>query len=503
MADTILDILGSGEGTAPALVVPGGPTLSFDDLREQVEVLAGQLAGAGIGPRDAVALVLPNGPEAAIGFLAVAACAVAAPLNPAYREEEFRFYLYDLQAKALITSAAQPNASAEAAAGAILKLELAGEAGHYKLRSDSAAPSSASPRFASPDDVSLVLHTSGTTARPKIVPLTHANLTASATNIVRSLRLSPDDRCLNAMPLFHIHGIVAALLSSLRAGSSVVATPGFDAFRFFAWLEETSPTWYTAVPTMHQLILSRADRQSEVIRRHPLRFMRSSSASLPPVVMERLEAALGTPMIEAYGMTEAAHQMASNPLPPGKRKPGSVGVATGVEIGIMGDDGNLLEAGSTGEVVIRGANVTKGYANNPEANAASFTNGWFRTGDQGYQDGDGYLYLTGRLKEIINRGGEKVSPREVDEALLDHPAVAQAVAFAVPHERLGEEVAAAVVLADGASASERELRDHAARRLADFKVPRTILILDEIPKGPTGKVVRIGLAEQLLGSGRE
>jgi acyl-CoA synthetase (AMP-forming)/AMP-acid ligase II len=299
------------------------------------------------------------------------------------------------------------------------------------------------------------------------------------------------------MPLFHIHGLIGALLASMQAGASVVCTPGFDAFKFFGWLDETKPTWYTAVPTMHQLVLSRAARQKEVIDRTKLRFIRSSSAALPPTVMAELEETFGAPVIEAYGMTEASHQMATNPLPPDERKPGSVGRGAGVEVGIMNDDGDMLPSPQVGEIVIRGGNVTGGYENNPTANASCYTNGWFRTGDQGYLDAEGYVFLTGRLKEIINRGGEKVSPREVDEVLLEHPAVAQAVAFAVPHDRLGEEVAAAVVLNEGASADERELKEHAARSLADFKLPKTIVILNDIPKGPTGKVQRIGLAEKL------
>jgi oxalate---CoA ligase len=302
---------------------------------------------------------------------------------------------------------------------------------------------------------------------------------------------------MNVMPLFHIHGLMAALLASLGAGASVVTSSGFDAFRFFGWLEGTQPTWYTAVPTMHQLVLARAGRNQDVIDRAKLRFVRSSSASLPPTVMAELEKTFGAPVIEAYGMTEASHQMAANPLPAGARKPGSVGLGAGVEVAIMDTAGNLLSDGATGEVVIKGGNVTSGYENNPAANESSFTDGWFRTGDQGYQDADGYLFLTGRIKEIINRGGEKVSPREVDEVLLQHPAVAQAVAFAVPHERLGEEVAAAVVLNDGVHVGEKELRDHAAKHLTDFKLPKQILILEDIPKGATGKVQRIGLAEKL------
>jgi acyl-CoA synthetase (AMP-forming)/AMP-acid ligase II len=287
------------------------------------------------------------------------------------------------------------------------------------------------------------------------------------------------------------------VLSSLAAGGSVVCTSGFNALKFFGWLDEARPTWYTAVPTMHQALLGRADRNADAIARARLRFVRSSSASLPPQVMAALETAFGAPVIESYGMTEAAHQMTSNPLPPRPRKPGSVGVAAGPEVAIMSEEGALLPAGEAGEVVIRGPNVTGGYEANPDANAKAFTDGWFRTGDQGVMDEEGYLRITGRLKELINRGGEKVSPLEVDEVLMDHPAVAQVVTFAMPHDKLGEEVAAAVVLRENASLTEPELRDFARTRLADFKVPRRVVILDEIPKGATGKLQRIGLADKL------
>jgi len=497
MANNIFELLSAGDDSAPAIIEPAGPTITYAQLREQVSHLAGQLNALGVGRNDRVAIVLPNGPEAAVSFLAVAACATAAPLNQAYREDEFRFYMDDLKAKALVTLPGDAEAAHAAAGSDVLRLAIDGRLGSHSLQKDGVDVSPVAPTFADPDDVALVLHTSGTTARPKIVPLRQHNLVISSGNIRESLALTPADRCLNVMPLFHIHGLMAALLASLSAGASVVASPGFDAFRFFGWLEETTPTWYTAVPTMHQLVLSRAGRQKETVERAKLRFIRSSSASLPPTVMAELEETFGAPVIEAYGMTEASHQMATNPLPPAQRKPGAVGVGAGVEVAIMDEAGALLERGKTGEVVIKGGNVTLGYENNPEANESAFTDGWFRTGDQGYQDKDGYLFLTGRIKEIINRGGEKVSPREVDEVLLQHPAVAQAVAFAVPHERLGEEVAAAVVLADGASADEKELREHAGKHLADFKTPKHIIILEDIPKGATGKVQRIGLAEKL------
>jgi acyl-CoA synthetase (AMP-forming)/AMP-acid ligase II len=343
----------------------------------------------------------------------------------------------------------------------------------------------------------MLLHTSGTTSRPKIVPLSQANLAASARQIRDTLQFTERDCGLNIMPLFHIHGLIAGVLAPLAAGSQVFCTPGFNALRFFAWMDEAQPTWYTAVPTMHQAIVARAGKNADVIARHPLRFLRSSSSSMPPQVIRELEEVFHAPLIEAYGMTEATHQMASNPLPPRVRKPGSVGLAAGPEIAIMDEAGQLLPHGTVGEIVIRGPNVAAGYENNPKANAEAFTNGWFRTGDQGVLDTEGYLSLTGRLKEIINRGGEKISPREVDEILMDHPAVAQVVCFGMPHPKLGEEVAAVVVLREGAQATERELQAFVSSRAAEFKVPKKILFMAEIPKGATGKLQRIGLAAKL------
>jgi acyl-CoA synthetase (AMP-forming)/AMP-acid ligase II len=330
-----------------------------------------------------------------------------------------------------------------------------------------------------------------------MVPLAQRNICASARNIRGTLRLSGDDRGLVVMPLFHIHGLMAALLAPLAAGGEVCCTPGFNALKFFSWLAEIRPTWYTAVPTMHQAILTRASKNADAIASSPLRFVRSSSSALPPTVIQQVEAVFGAPVIESYGMTEAAHQMASNPLPPGVRKPGTVGTQAGPDVRVVDERGEPLAPGTTGEVVIRGENVMGGYEGNAAANAAAFVNGWFRTGDQGTMDAEGYLTITGRLKEIINRGGEKVSPREVDETIMEHPAVHQCVTFAVPHAMLGEDVAAAVVLKPEAQATEKDLRQFAAGRLADFKVPRKIVIVSEIPVGPTGKLQRIGLAKTL------
>jgi len=501
---SIIDVVvRQAEWRADAVAVesPGRDPLTYGALLLQVHKTARTLNAFGVGRNDRVAIVLENGPEMALTFIAVASCSTSAPLNPAYRAEEFDFYLSDLNARALIVEKGVESPARQVALNRgipIIELtrELNAPAGVFSLEGESGLAASAN-EWAEPEDVALVLHTSGTTSRPKIVPLTGANICASAGNIKYTLGLGPEDRCLNVMPLFHIHGLIGATLSSLYAGASVVCTSGFHAPDFFRWIEEFHPTWYTAVPTIHQSVLTRAAANHEIIKRNPLRFIRSSSSALPPQVMAELERVFNAPVIESYGMTEASHQMASNPLPPLERKPGSVGLAAGPRVAIMDDAGNLMNARQTGEIVIEGANVTRGYENNPAANQSAFTNGWFRTGDQGYMDEEGYLFITGRIKEIINRGGEKISPREVDEILMEHPAVLQAVTFAVPHPQLGEDVAAAVVLREQASVSAGELRGFASGRLADFKVPRQVLILDEIPKGPTGKLQRIGLASQL------
>ena len=347
----------------------------------------------------------------------------------------------------------------------------------------------------------MILHTSGTTSRPKMVPLSHKNLMASAKNISNTLNLNKDDICLNIMPMFHIHGLIAAILAPVYQSGTIITPPGFDALKFFRWLEEFKPTWYTAVPTMHQAILSRAPRNIEIIKTNPLKFIRSSSASLPSTVMQNLEQTFNTCVIESYGMTEATHQMTSNPLPPNKRKAGSVGLAAGPEVALLyknsiinndKDNRNI-----TGHIIIKGENVTSGYINNPKANLESYFNGWFLTGDEGIFDTDGYLKITGRLKEIINRGGEKISPKEIDEILMEHESIQQAVAFSVPHEKLGEDLLAAVVLKENNMVNETDLKDYCKNRLTKFKIPRKILIVKEIPKGATGKLQRIGLAEKL------
>jgi acyl-CoA synthetase (AMP-forming)/AMP-acid ligase II len=496
-------LISGAPGDTVSLAGPGRGTLSFSELRGQIERTGSLLLRHGMGANDCIAVVLPNGPELAVAFLAVSSAAAVAPLNPAYRRPEFQFLLQDLGASALITQAGVSPAAVEAASAlGIPCIGLAsppdGAPGVFDLEFPSHTPRPGS-RHATPwpGDIALLLHTSGTTSRPKLVPLTHRNLCASAQNVIRALRLTAADRCLNIMPLFHIHGLVAGVLAPLAAGGSVCCTPGFDAHRFFGWLDESHATWYTAVPTMHQAILSRAGRNLAVIQRRPLRFVRSSSSPLSATVWQRLEDVLSAPVINAYGMTEASHQIASIPLPPGESRRGTVGLGMGIEVAIMDENGRPQPPCVPGEVVIRGCTITPGYLHNSGANQTCFRDGWFRTGDQGSLDPDGYLTLTGRLKEMINCGGEKIAPAEVDEVLLEHPAVEAALAFAMPHDKLGETVAAAVVLRPDCTAEPADLRGFASLRLARFKVPRRILIVDEIPQGPTGKLQRIGLAARL------
>jgi acyl-CoA synthetase (AMP-forming)/AMP-acid ligase II/thioesterase domain-containing protein len=498
---TVAEFVTSAALAAPdrvALVAPGRELTTYATLAEQVARVVGSLRARGVEADHRVALLVETGPEAATGFLGIASTAICAPLNPSFRESELDFALHDLRARALVVSATLDTPARDVARRhgvEVVELEVrpGDSAGVFAL---AGAEPESSVSEARPEDVALLLHTSGTTARPKLVPLPHRQLVASARNVRESLGLREDDRCLNVMPLFHIHGLVAALLASLDARGSVICTPGFHQLQIFEWLREHDPTWTTAVPTMLQGALERMRRDPTLVVDHGLRFVRSSSAPLPVAVLEGLERALGVPVVEAYGMTEAAHQMASNPIS-GTRKPGSVGVPAGPEVTVLREDGSVADQGDVGEIAVRGSNVFAGYEANPEANAESFTNGWFRTGDLGRLDRDGYLFLVGRSKEIINRAGEKISPLEVDDVLLRHAAVEQAATFGVPDARLGEEVAAAVVVREGHSADERALQDFVAQTVAPFKVPRRIAIVPEIPRTATGKVQRTRLAEQL------
>jgi acyl-CoA synthetase (AMP-forming)/AMP-acid ligase II len=467
--------------------------LTYGELRQQIQAVAEALAASGVSRGDRIGIALPNGLPNIVAFLAASLVGTAAPLNPAYKEEEFRFYLEDTNARVLLLPPDGLDA-ARAAAGDIPILTVDMDAaGTVSLRGVTARKPFAPPGS---DDIALILHTSGSTGRPKRVPLSHGNLSISAGNVARSYGLSPSDVSLCVMPLFHVHGLVASTLATLSTGGTVVVPTKFSPLSFWQIAREHGATWYSAVPTIHQLLLARVKKDApRPAGAEKLRFIRSCSASLPPQVMHDLEAAFGAPVLEAYGMTEAAHQMASNPLPPAARLPGSVGRGTDVQISIMDDEGRHLPIGERGEVVIKGPNVVRGYENNPEANASSFVDGWFRTGDQGVLDANGYLTLVARIKELINRGGEKISPREIDEVLLTHPSIAEAVCFGVPHGTWGEEVEAAVVLREGETIGAPDLLAFCKERLADFKRPKQIHITQAIPRTATGKIQRGAVAK--------
>ena len=472
--------------------------LEYEDLVETIEEFGKQLSSIEMEKNKICALVLPNGVDMAISFLALASYVTVSPLNPNYTKEEFLFFLEDLDCEFIITDNNASNSLMEAAKQLKIKLFYLN---NYSPKNKLSIKSLSTPSKCLLDqnkgnDICLILHTSGTTSRPKQVELSCMNIISSALNIARVLQLEKEDKGMNIMPLFHIHGLVASLLSSIVTGSSVICTSGFNALTFYGNIRTFKPTWITAVPTMYQAILSRASRNKEIIQASSLRLLRSSSAAMPVATIEALENAFQCPVIEAYGMTEASHQMASNFLD-SLRKPGSVGKSAGPEIALLRDNKLITVANTVGEIVIRGSNVTKGYKNNNKANKENFFDGWFKTGDLGKFDEDGFLFISGRIKEIINKGGEKISPQEIDEALMKHDSVFQAVCFSVKHEKLGEDIAAAVVLKDGSTIDDKDLRTHLSKSIATFKIPRSILILDEIPKGNTGKIQRIGLAKKL------
>ena len=491
---TLLDVLHFADSHTAIIVPELGIRVTYDSLRQQVLAMANALASAGIRRGDAVAIALPNGLPAIVSFLAASIAGTAAPLNPAYPYEEFHFFLGDTNARILLCPAVGAEFVRSAAADRkipVLSVEMSDQGNVHLL--DAATGVSATEPTA--DDIALILHTSGSTGRPKRVPLRHYNLAVSSANIANTYALSEADVSLCIMPLFHIHGLIGSTMATLLSGGVVVVPLKFNALSFWRTVREHRVTWYSGVPTMHQLVLARTRHKAEEAA--SLRFIRSCSAPLSPELIHKMEDVFGVPFVEAYGMTEAAHQMTSNPLPPRHRKPGSVGVGAGLRIAIMDKAGNHLGTNQRGEVAIQGANVFRGYANNPEANAHAFVHGWFRTGDEGLLDEDCYLYLTGRIKDIIIRGGENIAPHEVDEILLRHPAVAAAVTFGCVHPTLGEEVAAAVVLHERHGATEAALIKHCRELLAEYKCPKKIYLVDSIPTTATGKIRRRAVAAAL------
>tara|TARA_B100000686_G_scaffold219200_1_gene226248 strand:- start:3960 stop:5483 length:1524 start_codon:yes stop_codon:yes gene_type:complete len=498
---TIYEIIASNDKESIVFEAPGETKTTYHELREYINLSYKQLSSLNLNSNDKIGIVLNNGSSMAATFIAIASNFISCPLNPSFTKEEFKFYLKDLDIKIVIIEKNKSALAREAADELNIRVINLNNKNLQKVTSldiDIKEKKPISNNKYSEKNIAMILHTSGTTSRPKMVPLTHKNLVSSAKNISHTLNLNKNDRCLNIMPMFHIHGLVAAILAPIFNGGSIITPSGFDTLQFFKWVNEFKPTWYTAVPTMHQTILARSERNKEIIKNNPLKFIRSSSASLPSIVMQNLEKAFRTSVIESYGMTEAAHQMTSNPLPPKKRKAGFVGIKAGPEVALLKNKKIIKNKPHIeGQIIIKGDNVTEGYLNNEKANSESFYKGWFLTGDEGIFDEEGYLKISGRIKEIINRGGEKISPKEIDEALMDHENVQQAVTFSVPHEKLGEDLSAAVVLKDNSNCSEEDLKNYCKNKLAKFKIPRKIVILDAIPKGPTGKLQRIGLADKL------
>jgi acyl-CoA synthetase (AMP-forming)/AMP-acid ligase II len=481
MAPTTLANAFSSDSPSPAVIVPGAPalTVSYQKLSADVKAFQQQLAKAGVSAQAAVSIALPNTYEFIVSFIAASwQRAIAAPLNPAYKQSEFEFYIDDLKsAIALVPKGAYAKDAAAVRAArkyqaAIAECYYNGSEVVLDIKEAGKLAGKSSPVLsAQPEDVALVLHTSGTTGRPKAVPLSHRNLLRTMSNIQATYQLTPKDRTMLVMPLFHVHGLLAGFLAPLASGGSVVVPPKFSASEFWKDFQEHKANWYTAVPTIHQILL-----KSPVPSPVPeIRFIRSCSSPLSPKTFHEIEKAFGAPVLEAYAMTEAAHQMTSNPLPPAQRKPGSVGLGQGVDIKILDEAGNEVPQGKEAEICIRGENVTTGYLNNPSANASSFTkSGFFRTGDQGKQDADGYVIITGRIKELINKGGEKISPIELDNVIAQHPAVSEAVSFALEDEMYGQDVGLAVVVKEGQKLSAGELKSWMTDRVAKFKLPKQV-----------------------------
>jgi acyl-CoA synthetase (AMP-forming)/AMP-acid ligase II len=492
---TLLDVLHFADSRTAIVVPEFEIVVTYDSLRQQVLAMADALASAGIRRGDRVGIVMPNGLPAIVSFLAASIAGTAAPLNPAYPYEEFLFFLRDTETRLLLCPPVGPAFARSAAADLKIPVLPVGmtDKGIVHIWN---APSGSKAPEPTADDIALVLHTSGSTGRPKRVPLRHFNLAVSAANIANTYALSEEDVSLSIMPLFHIHGLIGSAMSTLLSGGTLVVPTKFNALSFWRTVREHRVTWYSGVPTMHQVLLART--HNKPTEAATLRFIRSCSAPLSPELIHKIEGLFGVPFVEAYGMTEAAHQMTSNPLPPRHRKAGSVGVGTGIRISVMDKDGNELGTNQRGEIVIQGASVFRGYENNPEANARALIKGWFRTGDEGFLDEDCYLHLSGRIKDIIIRGGENVAPHEVDEVLLKHPAVAAAVAFGFAHPTLGEEVAAAVVLHEPDGATETALLKHCREFLAEYKCPKKLYLVPSIPTTATGKIRRRVVAAALL-----
>ncbi len=480
---------------APAILFPDRTVLSYQALQRQIDGIAAELKRAGIGPGTRVAIVMPDGPELAVAIVAAACHATAIPLNPGLTAAEFDDLFAAQGLEAVILPDWSENAARDVACGrGMCQLEATrAPSGLSVALRTPPLPAAEEPRDATPDDVAFILRTSGTTARPKLVAITHRNLLAMANRLRTWFALSPADRVLCVTPLYYAQGLKNSLFLPLILGGSLACPSRAAEADFFSWLAELEPTWFVAGPTFHRAVLERARTLGHGGFRHTLRFINSGAAPLPDKIRDGLQEYFGVPVLNSFGLSEAG-PVAANSFAPEGRKLGTVGKPWPGELAIWAFDHGVVEPDVLGEIVLRGPGVTPGYIDDPEANRVAFFDGWFHTGDLGRLDSEGFLTVVGRIKEIINRGGEKIAPVEIDQALLRHPAIAEAAAFPVPHPRLGEDVAAAVVLRPGQAATPLELRRHLKTSLVPFKIPRRIHIVPALPKGDTGKVRRQDLS---------
>ncbi len=488
---SLLRIQAEKHGARNGIETEGAPPLTYRAILDRSTAVAKCILAVCSNQdrrRPRIGIVLPNGPEMAVALLGVVAAGAALPFNPSYRKAEFESYFDELCLDALLVRMDDDGPAIAAATSAGIEiLRLSPHGGLEGIE-----PVTKEIPLPAPDDVALVLLTSGSTGRAKSVPLTHRNICSSVDDICRSINLTAEDRCLSMWEQYHVGGLVDLLLVPLASGGTMLCTGGFNANAFFRILDTLKPTWFQAVPTTLNELVFHAARNPVAVERNSMRLIRAVAAALSPALMAEVESLFRVPVIQTFGMTEAGPLISSTRLPPSIRKPGSVGASCGPEIRIVRHDGSTCPVSESGEIVVRGPNVFSGYENDPLANAAQFRNDWFHTGDTGYLDADGDLFLTGRIKQLINRGGEKVNPQEIEDAILTHPAIAEAAVYPLKHRTLGEDVAAAIVLRGPADISE--IRAFLSSRLAHFKIPQGISILDGLPRNRIGKVNKIALA---------
>ena len=483
-----------------AVVATGFQPLSYRELQCLIDEVHAALRLAGLGRRARIAIAVPNGPQAALAIVAVACSAVSIPLNPRQTLREIELGLATLRPDAVLLFRGADSVARRAAEEkgiAIIEVTQPREGTlgfaivEPPIRTAATLDESDEP---DPNAPAFILQTSGTASEPKLIPFSHSNMLATAARVQAWFNLSPQDRCLSVTPVFYSHGLKVTVFAPLLSGGTAVFPADASKFDYAEWFTFLKPTWYSAGPTLHRLILDATNWRADAKTGQSLRFVLSGGAPLPPNVLEGLQNTFGVPVVEHYGSSEAA-QISANLPPPGPSKPGTCGVPPPDTIAIVGDDGRRLPPGKLGEILVGGPTVISGYLDAPELNRASFLDGWFRSGDIGSIDEDGFLTLHGRKTDVINRGGEKISPLEIDDALMRHPAVLEAAAFAVPHPRLGEDVVAAIVLRPGMTTTSVELRKYLQEQVAPFKVPRRIFFRDHLPKGTTGKVLRRRLTE--------